>query len=289
MKSYSNIALLLLLGLCITSAYTKISEETTVNPTDDTSLIVTTIAEISEEDLSKNSQTESSVEPLGENPQDEIIISKDNVIPILKTIILAFTHKKDPTYKEILKSGGQTLFKVAEKKVGTDKHMQSLLHILKKFVENYQIEEMADEEEEVLAELAEEYLQKHKFRILFPESLLLHQPEMELFVAKKKELGQLEGRQFKLDFSPYLSRLSNLTSRVRTRLQEMPLFNNLNLDRIGDTFSNIGSVFDEYIPALRNGAGIADLGICKWHTIFLTPYHHPSNPMISSQLPFLPK
>ena len=55
-----------------------------------------------------------------EEEKEEIVVSKDNIVPILRTIILAFTHKKDPTYKEILKTGGNQLFKLAEKKVGKE-------------------------------------------------------------------------------------------------------------------------------------------------------------------------
>lgn len=204
-------------------------------------------------------------DPLKPNEGGEIIISKDNVIPILRTIVLAFTHKKDPAYQEVLKAGGKTLFKFAEKKIGKDKYMMGLLNIIKKYVVDLTSEEMTDEEGKMLGELAEQYLKKHQFKFMFPESLLLHQRELEEVVSKKKELGEFESRQLQFDFSPYKTKFSQFTNNMKERLQSMPIFSNLNLDRIGTTFTSLGSTIEDYVPALRTGTGITDFGICKYN------------------------
>lgn len=199
----------------------------------------------------------------------EVIVSKDNVIPLLRTIILAVTHKKDPSYKEVLKMGGGMLLKFAEKKVGDDKHMKGLLKIIKKHAVDFKLNSSNQEEEDLLGELAEEYLRKHKFRLLFPESLLLHQPEMEVFVNKMKDIGVFEGRQMSFDFSEILNQITNFTSHMRSSLSDSSLFENFNLANIRNSFSTMSSTLDGYLPSIRNAVGIG--GLCKLNFKLASP------------------
>ncbi|XP_042223263.1 uncharacterized protein LOC121867414 [Homarus americanus] len=128
------------------------------------------------------------------NFDKDIVINKDNLLPILKTIVLAYTHKQTPSYKEILKAGGISALKTSLNYFGKEKLGLNLLTLAKKLTEIMNDDELSkDESSEVLSKLAEDYLARHRFKLVLPESVLLHQEEMEEFMLRKIQ-SELEGR-----------------------------------------------------------------------------------------------
>ncbi|XP_064092076.1 uncharacterized protein LOC135205430 [Macrobrachium nipponense] len=123
----------------------------------------------------------------------DIIIHKDNFIPILKTIVLAYTHKEKPSYSDILKAGGISAFKTGFKYLGKENLGENLLQMAKKLTGAFEGPDADDLDTELLAEMAESYLSSHRFKMVLPESVLLHQKEMEEFLDKRP-LDQIEGR-----------------------------------------------------------------------------------------------
>ncbi|XP_071538905.1 uncharacterized protein [Panulirus ornatus] len=124
----------------------------------------------------------------------DVIINKDNLIPLLKTISLAYTHKESPSYSDLLKAGGISALKTSLKYLGKEKLGLNLLTLAKKLTTLLD-EDEADESEssEFLSELAEEFLAKHRFQLVVPESFLLHQQEMEDFLSTRMQ-HEIEGR-----------------------------------------------------------------------------------------------
>ncbi|XP_066971592.1 uncharacterized protein [Macrobrachium rosenbergii] len=123
----------------------------------------------------------------------DVIIHKDNFIPILKTIVLAYTRKEKPSYSDILKAGGISAFKTGFKYLGKENLGENLLQMAKKLTGAFEGPDADDLDTELLAEMAESYLSSHRFKLVLPESVLLHQKEMEEFLDKRP-LDQIEGR-----------------------------------------------------------------------------------------------
>lgn len=123
----------------------------------------------------------------------DVIVNKDNLIPLLKTISLAYTHKENPSYSDLVKAGGISAFKTGLKYLGKDKLGHDLLTMAKKLTTVLDDDEAEDESSEVLSELAEEFLAKHRFKLVIPESFLLHQMELEEFLSTRMQ-HEVEGR-----------------------------------------------------------------------------------------------
>lgn len=130
--------------------------------------------------------------PLKSSDIDEVIVvSRDNVQQLIKTILLAYTHSKDPAMAHLLKSGGLGALKTTFKYLGKEDLGDSFLSTAQMFIKDLNLE---DEEEKVLGEFAEEYLSKHKFKVVVPESFLLHEKEMIEFLDMKKKMSRKKGR-----------------------------------------------------------------------------------------------
>lgn len=131
-----------------------------------------------------------------------IIINRDNLIPIMKTLILACTGKENPTYTELLKAGGITAFKTSLKHLGNEKLGVDLLALAKKLTTLLDSSDESDtnEEEDFLSEMAQDFLASHRFKLVLPESILLHEPELKELLAKRVE-SEVEGRSATSDES----------------------------------------------------------------------------------------
>lgn len=125
----------------------------------------------------------------------DIVIHRDNLIPILKTVVQASTHKKNPSYMELLKAGGISAFKTSLKYVGEEKMGLNLLTLAKKLTNVFDDdEEDEDEESKILSEMAEEFLHTHRFKLVLPESILLHEKEMKEFMERQEQSEMLRAR-----------------------------------------------------------------------------------------------
>ena len=134
-------------------------------------------------------------DPLPSKPMNrnrEIIVSKDNIFQILKAVILASTHKESPNYQDIIKAGALSAFKSSMSYIGKEKLGNNIIQLMKQYTGILNDDEPENEQEEELAALAEDYIKDHKFKVVLPESVLLHQPEMEEFISKKKKDGSLK-------------------------------------------------------------------------------------------------
>ncbi|XP_018022727.1 uncharacterized protein LOC108678769 [Hyalella azteca] len=125
------------------------------------------------------------------NENELIVVSRDNVQQLIKTLMLAYTHSKDPTMMQILKSGGLGAMRTTFKHLGKEEFGESFIKTAQMFIEELNLEK---NEEELLGQFAEEYLEKHKFKIVVPESFLLHEKEMIEFLAMKKKMDKKKGR-----------------------------------------------------------------------------------------------
>lgn len=115
----------------------------------------------------------------------DIMIHRDNLIPILHTLVQASTHKKNPSYTELLKAGGITAFKTSLKYIGEEKMGVNLLTLAKKLTTLFDDDEAdEDEESKMLSKMAEDFLRSHRFKLVLPESLLLHEKEMTEFMSR---------------------------------------------------------------------------------------------------------
>ncbi|MPC20547.1 hypothetical protein E2C01_013495 [Portunus trituberculatus] len=162
-----------------------------------------------EEDFQKNV-------PASLHDDKELIISRDNVVPIIKTLVLACTGKQNPTYAELLKAGGLTAFKTSLKHLGDEKLGVNLLTLAKKLTSVLDNDESEkDAEEEFLSEMAQEFLGSHRFKLVLPESILLHEEELKELLAKRMEESEVEGRSATSEetFSPaWVALLTGLLS-----------------------------------------------------------------------------
>lgn len=130
--------------------------------------------------------------PLKATNEDEVIVvSRDNVQQLIKTLLLAYTHSEDPTMTQLLKSGGLGALKTTFKYLGKEQFGDSFLKEAQMLISELNLEE---EEEKVLGEYAEKYLNEHKFKIVVPESFLLHENEMVEFLTMKKKVSRKKGR-----------------------------------------------------------------------------------------------
>jgi len=130
--------------------------------------------------------------PLKPTENDEVIIvSRDNVQQLVKTLLLAYTHSKDPSAAKIFKDSGLGALKSTFKHMGKDNVSDSFLKAAKKIIEEMN---MDAGEEELVAEFAERYLETHKFKIIVPESFLLYEKEMLEFLEMKKKMSKKRGR-----------------------------------------------------------------------------------------------
>ena len=135
--------------------------------------------------------------PLRSAEEDEVIVvSRDNVQQLIKTLMLAYTHSKDPTMTQLFKSGSLGALKTTFKYLGKEELGDNILSTARKFIAELNLE---DEEEKVLGEFAEEYLEKHKFKIVVPESFLLHEKEMLEFLDMKKKMSKKKGRSMNFE------------------------------------------------------------------------------------------
>lgn len=122
--------------------------------------------------------------PVALHYDKDIIINRDNLIPVLQTLVQASTHKKHPSYTELLKAGGLAAFKTSLKYIGEEKMGVNLLTLAKKLTTLFDDDEVdADEESKMLSEMAEEFLVTHRFKLVLPQSVLLHEKEMEEFMS----------------------------------------------------------------------------------------------------------
>ena len=129
--------------------------------------------------------------PLRPTEEDEVIVvSRDNVQQIIKTVMLAYTHSKDPTMMQLFKSGGLGALKTTFKYLGKEDLGDAILTTAQKYIKELNLE---TEEEALLGEFAEEFLEKHKFKVVVPESFLLHEKEMVEYLEKKKKVPQKKG------------------------------------------------------------------------------------------------
>lgn len=124
----------------------------------------------------------------------DIIIDKDNLVPVLRTVMLAYTHKEQPSYSELLKAAGVSAFKTTLKYIGKEKLASNLLTAVKRLTNILDDDERDNATRKVLGELAEEYLANHRFKLVLPESLLLHHEEMQEFLARQETI--VESRDF---------------------------------------------------------------------------------------------
>lgn len=158
------------------------------------------------EDYEPHTAAYESEEPTQEDFQDnvpeslhgdkDIIINRDNLVPITKTLILAVTGKQNPTYAELLKAGGITAFKTSLKHLGDEKMAVNLLELAKKLTNMWNDGEETTEEEtdDILSKMAEDFLASHRFKLVLPESVLLHEAELKELLAKRVEESEVEGR-----------------------------------------------------------------------------------------------
>lgn len=157
--------------------------------------------------------------PLSLHKDTDIIINRDNLVPITKTLILAITGKENPTYAELLKAGGITAFKTSLKHLGDEKMGVNLLALAKKLTNMWEDSEgtEGDDEEEdddVLRSMAEDFLASHRFKLVLPESILLHEAELKELLAKRMKESEVEGRSA----STEMSHLTIFTPRATTTL-----------------------------------------------------------------------
>lgn len=124
----------------------------------------------------------------------DIIIDKDNLVPVLRTVVLAYTHKERPSYSELLKAAGVSAFKTSLKYIGKEKLASNLLSAAKRLTNIFDDDERDNATLKVLGELAEEYLANHRFKLVLPESLLLHREEMQEFLERQETI--VESRDF---------------------------------------------------------------------------------------------
>ncbi|CAL4068858.1 unnamed protein product, partial [Meganyctiphanes norvegica] len=155
--------------------------------------------------------------------ETDIYINKDNIVPILKTLALAYTRKEAPTYKDILKAGSMSGFKTAFKYLGKPSLGSTLLKAIRSYTHYLDDDEIEDEETSALGELAEKYLSSHKFKIMFPESLLLHEEDMLQFAMKRKAEEVLTGRSSLSSERDMLVPMPRADPAVHTVLSISPL------------------------------------------------------------------
>lgn len=130
--------------------------------------------------------------PLKSSVEDElIVVSRDNVQQIIKTLMLAYTHSKDPTMMQMLKSGGLGALRTTFKYLGKEDLGDTFMSTAQAFIDELNL---GKDEEEVLGQFAEEFLEKHKFKVVVPESFLLHEKEMVEFLTMKKKMTRKKGR-----------------------------------------------------------------------------------------------
>ena len=84
----------------------------------------------------------------------DITINKDNLVPIMKTVILAYTHKTNPTYKEVLKAGGVSAVKTAFKYFGQEKLATQVLNYAKTFTRFFDDDEFEGDDLKVRSSLS---------------------------------------------------------------------------------------------------------------------------------------
>jgi len=130
--------------------------------------------------------------PLKAAEDDEIIVvSRDNVQQLIKTLMLAYTHSKDPTMTQLFKSGGLGALKTTFKYLNREQLGNTILATAQNYISELNLEQ---DEEQLLGEFAEEFLEKHKFKIVVPESFLLHEKDMLEFLDKKHKVPRKKGR-----------------------------------------------------------------------------------------------
>lgn len=129
----------------------------------------------------------------------DIIINRDNLVPITKTLILAVTGKENPTYAELLKAGGIAAFKTSLKHLGDEKMGVNLLELAKKLTNMWGEGEDKEEDENILRTMAEDFLGSHRFKLVLPESILLHEAELKELLAKRVAESKVEGRSATTD------------------------------------------------------------------------------------------
>lgn len=138
--------------------------------------------------------------------ESDIYINKDNIVPILKTLALAYTRKESPSYKDVLKAASLSGYKTAFKYLGKPSIGSLLQKHLKSYTSYLDDAEADDEETEDLSVLADKYLASHKFKMVFPESFLLHEDDMLQFAMTREAEEVLTGRSsetsvYKYDFA----------------------------------------------------------------------------------------
>lgn len=154
----------------------------------------------------------------------DIIINRDNLVAITKTLILAVTGKENPTYAELLKAGGITAFKTSLKHLGDEKLGVNLLELAKKLTNMWDDGEEGKEDEaekdEVLSKMAEDFLASHRFKLVLPESILLHEAELKELLAKRMNESEVEGRSASTEESQLTIFMPRAEPSVTTMLCE---------------------------------------------------------------------
>lgn len=130
--------------------------------------------------------------PLKSTAEEEVIVvSRDNVQQLVKTLLLAYANSKDPGMTQLLKTNGLGALKTTFKYLGKEDFGDTFLKKAQMLINELNLE---DDEEKALGEFAEKYLEEHKFKIVVPESFLLHENEMVEYLTMKKKMSQKKGR-----------------------------------------------------------------------------------------------
>ena len=154
----------------------------------------------------------------------EILVTKDNLVPLIRTVLLASTHKSSPTFKEVMKAGTVSLLKTAFASAGYEKLGSQLIQLTKTFTGILNDDEPNTDDEEELALLAEEYLQDHKFKIVLPESVMLNHDDMADFL--KKKLDEASSRALAEEVTEFTFSTGRQAGEVTTLLCKYPILTN---------------------------------------------------------------
>jgi len=134
-----------------------------------------------------------------DDANEVIIVSRDNVQQLIKTLMLAYINSDDPTMNELLKHGQLGPLKNTFKNFGKEKFGKSFLKSAQKLIAELKLE---NDQEEALSEFAEGYLRENKFKIIVPESFILNEKEMLEFLDKKKKSSRRKKGRSLLDEKP---------------------------------------------------------------------------------------
>ena len=130
--------------------------------------------------------------PLRATEDNEVIVvSRDNVQQLVKTLMLAYSHSKDPAMMQLLRGADMSVLKNTFRHAGSGDFDDSFLRAAQKLIAELDLE---NEEEQVLGEFAEKYLKKHKFKVMMPESFLLNEVDMVDFLKEKFQSGRRQGK-----------------------------------------------------------------------------------------------